>query len=254
MFQALGNLNKNIHLVSAFHLYLEKLYNLDELDQTKNHKNYVINKDSKHIVEFEDVTFRYFNAESPTFVNLNLNIQQNKHTVLTGPNGSGKSTLIGLASGNLFSTSGKVISKTNKIGYVGSTPLIIKASLKENILYGNSKKISEDEMLNILKELELYSNSNEYDLNKQISNKILSTGQMQKISFARAVLGEKELLILDESTANLDVESKQKIYNLLDELDLTILNSTHLDLEDMNFDVHLSIDITGKTKSIMELS
>ena len=109
-------------------------------------------------------------------------------------------------------------------------------------------------MLNILKELELYSNSNEYDLNKQISNKILSTGQMQKISFARAVLGEKELLILDESTANLDVESKQKIYNLLDELDLTILNSTHLDLEDMNFDVHLSIDITGKTKSIMELS
>ena len=109
-------------------------------------------------------------------------------------------------------------------------------------------------MLNILKELELYSNSNEYDLNKQISNKILSTGQMQEISFARAVLGEKELLILDESTANLDVESKQKIYNLLDELDLTILNSTHLDLEDMNFDVHLSIDITGKTKSIMELS
>ncbi len=254
MFQALGNLNKNIHMVSAYHVYLEKLYNVEELDQKINHKNYIIDKSANSVVEFKNVTFQYFNAESPTFEKLNLHIQKNKHTVLTGPNGSGKSTLIGLASGNLFPTKGNIISKTSKIGYVGSTPLIIKSSLKENILYGNSKNITEDDMLKILTNLELYSNPNELNLDQQISNKSLSTGQMQKISFARAVLGEKELLILDESTANLDTESKQKIYTLLSELELTILNSTHLDLDEMPHDIHLNIDTTGKSKTIVELS
>ena len=254
MFQALGNLNKNIHMVSAYHVYLEKLYNVEELDQKINHKNYIIDKSANSVVEFKNVTFQYFNAESPTFEKLNLHIQKNKHTVLTGPNGSGKSTLIGLASGNLFPTKGNIISKTSKIGYVGSTPLIIKSSLKENILYGNSKNITEDDMLKILTNLELYSNPNELNLDQQISNKSLSTGQMQKISFARAVLGEKELLILDESTANLDTESKQKIYTLLSELELTILNSTHLDLDEMPHDIHLNIDTTGKSKAIVELS
>ena len=109
-------------------------------------------------------------------------------------------------------------------------------------------------MLKILTNLELYSNPNELDLDQQISNKSLSTGQMQKISFARAVLGEKELLILDESTANLDTESKQKIYTLLSELELTILNSTHLDLDEMPHDIHLNIDTTGKSKAIVDLS
>lgn len=254
MFQALGNLNKNIHMVSAYHVYLEKLYNVEELDQKINHKNYIVDKSAYSAVEFKDVTFQYFNAESPTFEKLNLQIQKNKHTVLTGPNGSGKSTIIGLASGNLFPTKGNIISKTNKIGYVGSTPLIIKSSLKENILYGNSRNITDDEILKILTNLELYSNSNEIDLSQQISNKTLSTGQMQKISFARAVLGEKELLILDESTANLDTESKQKIYTLLSELEMTILNSTHLDLEEMPYDIHLNIETTGESKAILELS
>lgn len=254
MFQALGNLNKNIHMVSAYHVYLEKLYNVEELDQKINHKNYIVDKSAYSAVEFKDVTFQYFNAESPTFEKLNLQIQKNKHTVLTGPNGSGKSTIIGLASGNLFPTKGNIISKTNKIGYVGSTPLIIKSSLKENILYGNSRNITDDEILKILTNLELYSNSNELDLSQQISNKTLSTGQMQKISFARAVLGEKELLILDESTANLDTESKQKIYTLLSELEMTILNSTHLDLEEMPYDIHLNIETTGESKAILELS
>ena len=254
MFQALGNLNKNIHMVSAYHVYLEKLYNVEELDQKINHKNYIVDKSAYSAVEFKDVTFQYFNAESPTFEKLNLQIQKNKHTVLTGPNGSGKSTIIGLASGNLFPTKGNIISKTNKIGYVGSTPLIIKSSLKENILYGNSRNITDDEILKILTNLELYSNSNEIDLSQQISNKTLSTGQMQKISFARAVLGEKELLVLDESTANLDTESKQKIYTLLSELEMTILNSTHLDLEEMPYDIHLNIETTGESKAILELS
>lgn len=254
MFQALGNLNKNIHMVSAYHVYLEKLYNVEELDQKINHKNYIVDKSAYSAVEFKDVTFQYFNAESPTFEKLNLQIQKNKHTVLTGPNGSGKSTIIGLASGNLFPTKGNIISKTNKIGYVGSTPLIIKSSLKENILYGNSRNITDDEILKVLTNLELYSNSNEIDLSQQISNKTLSTGQMQKISFARAVLGEKELLILDESTANLDTESKQKIYTLLSELEMTILNSTHLDLEEMPYDIHLNIETTGESKAILELS
>ena len=147
------------------------------------------------------------------------------HTLITGPNGSGKSTLLGLISGVLYPSEGKASSHTSKIGYVGSSPLIIKASLRENVLYGNKDSIEDIEITKLLQKLKLFKSLEEYDLNRKISNKILSTGQMQKISFARALIGNKELLILDESTANLDTDSKEIIYKLL-KIKFTIINST----------------------------
>ena len=94
-------------------------------------------------------------------------------------------------------------------------------------MYGNKDSIEDIEITKLLQKLKLFKSLEEYDLNRKISNKILSTGQMQKISFARALIGNKELLILDESTANLDTDSKEIIYKLLKEIKFTIINSTH---------------------------
>ena len=74
---------------------------------------------------------------------------------------------------------------------------------------------------------------------------------MQKISFIRALLGETKLLILDESTSNLDKETKDQIFKTLSKRSMTIINSTH-NFEDFEFDNHLKIKIENN-KRILKL-
>ena len=105
--------------------------------------------------------------------------------IITGPNGSGKSTLLGLASSIFYPSSGKVFTNTEKFGYIGPNPLIFTKSLRENILYGNSKNISDEAITYQLKELDLFKEEENYNLEKQISNTALSSGQMQKLAFVR---------------------------------------------------------------------
>jgi ABC-type multidrug transport system fused ATPase/permease subunit len=254
LFQALGNVNKNLHLVSAFHVYLEKLYNL-EIDTNKSS---VINKlkvdtSLNHAVVFKDVSFKYFNASENTFENLNLTIAKNKHTIITGPNGSGKSTLVGLVAGLLSPNNGNIKSFSSKMGYVSSTPLILKKTLKENILYGSNEKVEDETMIDLVRKFKLYENVDEIDLHKTISNKVLSMGQMQKISFIRALLGSKEILILDESTANLDISTQKFINNILQNLKMTIINSTHSEMGDIDYDHHIAIRFDGDKKFVEKI-
>ena len=251
LFQSLGNLNKNLHLVSSFHVYLDKFYNLENQALSVENKNKItINNNLDNAIEFKNVQFRYFNSNENTFENLNLNIKKDKHTILTGPNGSGKSTLLGLATGILIPNSGNVFSFSEKMGYVSSTPLIIKGSLRENVLYGNGQKINDEKILDLISKFKLFEKVNKLDLEKQISNKTLSMGQMQKISFIRALLGDKEILILDESTANLDVSTQTFINKILSELNLTILNSTHSATDEMRFDHHIHIQTFDDIKKV----
>ena len=86
--------------------------------------------------------------------------------------------------------------------------MIIKGTLKENILYGSEKnKASDKEIKNLIKKFELFKNNNN-NLEIKVSNRTLSSGQMQKLSFIRALLSNPELLLVDESTANLDKKTK----------------------------------------------
>ena len=144
LFQSLGVFNKNIHILTAFHVYIEKLFEIESNRGLENSRNFIINneyEDSNYAVKIENVEFRYFNSEEDTFKNLNINIHKNKHTVITGPNGSGKSTLLGLISGVLYPTKGKISVISDKFGYVGANPLILNSSLRENLVYGNNKNI-----------------------------------------------------------------------------------------------------------------
>ena len=89
-------------------------------------------------------------------------------------------------------------------------------------------------------------NGKKVDLDLRVNNKSLSSGQMQKISFIRAVLSDMEILFLDESTSNLDTSTKNNIYSVLDNMNLTIINSTH-SMEEFKYDYHLNIqNIEGK--------
>ena len=215
LFQSISSLNSNLHLVSAFHVYIEKYLDFVNDGKKQYSENFKIKEsDNDFVVEFNDASFKYFGSENFMFENLNLKIKGNKHYVIVGANGSGKSTLLGLASGVLYSQNGHILCSSKKIGYISSTPMIFKKSIKDNILYRNeNSNITDEDILEQLKNFKSFSDSRSNNLEKIISNKSLSSGQMQKISFIRAILGDVDLLILDESTANLDKETKEIIFN-----------------------------------------
>ena len=185
------------------------------------------------------------------FLSLKISILKYKktHTVIIGENGSGKSTLLGLLAGVFYSNSGSIETFSNNFAYIGATPLIFQSSLKDNILYGCDEMIKDELILDYIKKINLFKDPNEYDLEKIISNKSLSSGQMQKIAFVRALISKTEILLLDEATANLDDSSKKIIFEMLEEKEITIINSTHDPDSFLNIDNRLSIEINdGKRK------
>ena len=235
--QTLSNFNSSLNALVNSHVHLEKLNEIKDNNVIKNPleiKPEILDKDQAII--FENVEFQYFGAESAIFNNLNFQVEKNKHTIITGTNGSGKSTLIGLLSGALEPSKGKVVSHSEQIGYIGAKPLIIPGTLRDNVLYGNRYTIEDSKINQYLNKFNL----DDISINSQISNLSLSSGQMQKISFIRALLNNVEILFLDESTSNLDEESKEQITEILNSLNITIVNSTH-NPDDFNYDKQVKL-------------
>jgi len=256
LFQSLGILNSNFHLLNAYHIYTEKLFQIETNKSDSLRENFVIdtNIDSDFALQINNVNFKYFNEKDNLFSNLNLSIYKNKHTIITGPNGSGKSTLLALFSGIIYSSSGKIISYSEKYSYVSATPMILNSSLKDNLLYGTNKQIDNEKLIDLITEFKLFNEENSVDLNKTISNKMLSTGQMQKISFIRSLLSGADILLLDESTSNLDYETKIQIFEILNKRNLTIINATHNPEEFINYDYHIKISIKDGLRELNYLN
>ena len=122
--------------------------------------------------------------------------------------------------------------------------------MRENLTYGNSRIISDKEILDSIEEFNLFAEDKPVNLDVVVSNRTLSSGQMQKISFIRSMLSDANILLLDESTSNLDIKTKQFIFQILKSKEITIINSTH-NQEDFTYDDHLKIDITEKNREIL---
>jgi len=246
--QTIGNANGTLNMLVNSSVHIEKFIQFEENKLDINSDYYSINKDSPSAVTLKNINFKYFNSDDLIFNNIDLSFPKGEHTVLTGPNGSGKSTLLGIICQIYYPEQGEVSLGTEKIGYVGVTPLIIDGSLRENLLYGNkSNDISDNEMIEMLKNFKLFDDDN-YDLSFVISNRTLSSGQMQKISFIRALLANTELLLLDESTSNLDTETRDLIFSILKKEDITIINSTH-NHDEFSYDNHVKIEYKGDLRN-----
>ena len=253
LFQSLGSLANSFNKIINSHVHIEKFYEMDKNKILINKSNFETrNNKSPNAIEIENLQFKYFNSDEFIFENLNLKLKKNSHNILTGPNGSGKSTLLGLVAGVFYSQEGKVISYSQNFGYIGAVPLIFSASLKENILYGNSKNVNDEEIVHFLKDFDTFKEESSYDINRQIDNKSLSSGQMQKIAFVRALLSDLEILLLDESTANLDDNSRDYIFKILRSKEVTILNSTHDPEKFLDVDSHFHIEIENEKRKIIQ--
>lgn len=251
LFQVLGTVSGSVNKIVNSHVHLSKLTDLFRNRNDINRENFNMKKTEMiEAIKFEGVSFKYFNSEEYIFKNLSFSISKNRHTILTGANGSGKSTLLGLLAGVFYAETGQVTANCDKFGYIGATPLIFDSSLRENILYGNDEKVSDELIIKELKLFNTFKEESSYDLDRQIDNKSLSSGQMQKIAFIRALISEIDILILDESTANLDDKSRDLIFSILEDKKITIINSTHDPDQFRKVDHHLNIDIVGEERKL----
>ena len=232
------------------HVHLEKLVELEQYNPQAHQSSFVLDKNLNLAISLKDVNFKYFGSDDYIFNKLNLEIPLNNHIVITGSNGTGKSTLIGLMSGVLIAESGDISIKSDKLGYIGATPLIFESSLRDNLIYNSKKSFDDSYLYDKLDELH-FKDDKKINLDTVISNRSLSSGQMQKISFIRALINDVEILFLDESTANLDNEAKKVISKILKSEKFTIINSTH-NPEDFDFDFKINV-FKDKNKSNITL-
>ena len=247
--QTLGLLNNGLNMAINSHVHIESLKNIKLNNELIKSDNQIIDvSDRNNVIELEDVSFKFFTEKDLFFDSINLNFKKNSHTVITGSNGSGKSTLLGIVSSILTPESGYVRHNFNQIGYVGTKPLVFEGTLKENLLYGYKENVPDEKLMLLVEELSLFQEFNISKLEMKVSPQSMSSGQLQKVGFIRALLADIDLLLLDESTSNLDESSKKKIFSILSNKDISIINSTH-NPYDFDYDNHLNIMINPTSGS-----
>jgi ABC-type bacteriocin/lantibiotic exporter with double-glycine peptidase domain len=242
MAQAYGASNESYHELNVKMPFLEKYLSRTLKEKISEQGMHIVNGDLMESVKFDNVSFKYQYEDEYLFSELTFNLNKNSHSLIVGKNGSGKSTLIGLVSGILTPSSGKVQISTQNIGYVGNKPYIFQTSLIENIrITEKLKKVEESEIDALFKDLSFYENfPNDY-INKTVSKETLSDGQMQKLAFIRLILQKPEIIFLDEAFSNLDKESNQKIKNKIF-ANATVINVTHSPEDFENIDNKILID------------
>ena len=120
-------------------------------------------------------------------------------------------------------------------------------------MYGNNIDKSDKEIIEIINKFKLFEDKNQVDLDVKVDNKSLSSGQMQKIAFMRVLLSDAEALFLDESTSNLDEETKSLVFDLLLNTSLTIVNSTHEIDSFKNYTHHYKIQLSGGKRTLRKI-
>ena len=225
---------------------LTEEFNELEKKETVFNKNKNLKKfnEAFKLLEFKNVDFSYENRKK-IFSELNFTIKKNQIVGVSGETGKGKSTLLDLISGFLTQDNGKILInnielkdiKTDwqkKIGFVFQETYLLDVSLKNNVAFGyNEDQIDNSKVMNAIKkaQLDTFVMNLKEGINERFGDigLTLSGGQKQRIGIARAMYNNPEILILDEATSSLDVETEENILKLLKELSLncTIIIVSH---------------------------
>ena len=184
-------------------------------------------------IVFEDVSFMYPDGKEWVLEHFNLHVPAGTNVAIVGETGAGKSTLVNLVGRFFEPTKGRILVDGvdyrersqlwlhSQIGYVLQNPHLFSGTIRENIRYGRldatdeeiyeaAERVSADE---VVKKLE-----KGYDSDVGESGGRLSTGEKQLISFARAILSNPAIFVLDEATSSIDTDTEQLIYQATQKL------------------------------------
>ena len=184
-------------------------------------------------IEFRDVDFMYPDGDEYVLENFSLRIPFGTNVAVVGETGAGKSTIVNLICRFFEPTKGEILIDGrdardrsqlwlhSAIGYVLQTPHLFSGTIRDNLKYGNPNATDEQ----IREALKLVSAEKIIDrMEKGLDSDVgeggdlLSTGEKQLISFARAIVSDPRILVLDEATASVDTITEQQIQSAIDKV------------------------------------
>ena len=208
-------------------LNILQIINIDkEVDEGTSELNKI------NSIEFKDVALSY-DGVNVILENINLKIDEPKTVAIVGKSGAGKTSLVNLIPRFYNLTNGQILINgvdytkykldelRKNISYVFQDPVILNMSIKDNLMYGN-EDIALEDIITLCKKIGIHDKienfEDGYDTIITAETDLLSYGEKQLLSFARAILKNGDIVILDEVTSNLDLEFEQHIMKATKEI------------------------------------
>ena len=198
---------------------VEEILNIPDFVHDKNEIKKIDLEDNQNILDFKNVSFKYEEKDNEVIKNINFEIKKGEKVGIIGGTGSGKTTLIKLIERFFTRTSGVILYKgkdinqynitnlRNEISLVSQKASLFKGTIRSNLEMGK-KDATIEEMEESLKMSCAYEFVKKYDdyLDHKVEEggKNFSGGQKQRLSIARSLIKDSEILILDDSTSALD--------------------------------------------------
>lgn len=193
-------------------------------------------------ITLRNVCFRYAPLEDDVLSHINFSIEQGEFVALAGPSGHGKSTLLRLITGTYLPTDGEITydgksmrswgvkNIRRQLGVVMQDDVLLAGTIEENISMFSPEPNRDRcrwaaqaaEILEDIEQMPMGMNTLVGDMGSTLSG-----GQKQRVMLARALYRKPRILVLDEGTSQLDVETEMKINNTLKELKITRIAAAH---------------------------
>lgn len=251
VFNTAGNMSQYLAAIRSVEPIFEKNHYFDAYSSQELPTNQEIDE---YEIRFKDVSFQYPGSPQALFSNLNYTFESGKKYAIIGASGKGKSTLFQLIIGLLKPTTGKIFlgsqdyqsleeqTLRTQILYIEQNPYVFSGTLKDNLCLGESFTEKQLHQALIHAGLAEFRHKLDYELTEHGDN--LSGGQKQRLALARGLLRKKKIILLDESTANIDTKTAREIEQFIFSLkDCTVLMITH----------HLETALKERCDQIIEL-
>ena len=185
--------------------------------------------DSNKVIEFKNVDFSY--GRDTVLHDVNISINKGEKIAIVGETGAGKSTIAKLVlrfylptkgEVNFYGESSKNVTQRwarKNIAYVPQESFLFRGTIRDNLIYSDPKNIElekELEEIGVLRWFDRYEKGLNQNVGERGSN--VSAGERQFISLLRAVLARRQIIVFDEATANLDIESENSILEATDKV------------------------------------
>ena len=185
--------------------------------------------DNEKVIEFKNVDFSY--GRELVLKNINFVINKGEKIAIVGETGAGKSTIAKLILRFYLANEGKVeffetdaneVSQQwvrDNVAYVPQESFLFRGTIRDNLIYSDPKNINlEDELasIGVLSWFDRYENRLDQEVGERGGN--ISAGERQFVALLRAVLAKRQIIVFDEATANLDIESESSILEATNQL------------------------------------